>query len=148
MKRISRHRKTLAKKNLKLYSPFSITSWNFWGPGLWIPTKGVLYHPNMDWPCQDFTQGSTREQPRAEFRRPHLLSHPSVHCSLQGCDASKCCPSTMGPKLGSSGQLPESSPSEARLRRPSSAVSISGVNMGGLGQVLEPCTLCVLFCTA
>jgi len=63
-----------------------------------------------------------------------MLSCPKTRPTEQGCDASKCCPSTMGPKLGSSGQLPESSPSEARLRRPSSAVSISGVNMGGLGQ--------------
>ena len=48
-----------AKKTLKLVSP----SWNFWGPGFWIQTKGVMSYLNSDWPCQDFTQGSTTEQP-------------------------------------------------------------------------------------
>ena len=51
------------KKALNLVSPLSTTSWNFWGPGFWIPTKGTLSHPKVDWPCQDFTQGSTIKQP-------------------------------------------------------------------------------------
>ena len=28
-------------------------------------TKIILSYPKVDWPCQDFTQGSTREQPKA-----------------------------------------------------------------------------------
>ena len=28
-------------------------------------SKGILSHSKVDWPCQDFTQGSTREQPTA-----------------------------------------------------------------------------------
>ena len=51
------------KKALNLISPLPITSWIFWGPGFWIPSKGIISRPNVDWPCSDFTQGSTSEQP-------------------------------------------------------------------------------------
>ena len=54
------------KKALNLVSPLSVTSQNFWGPGFWISTKGIWSHPIVDWPCQDFTQGSTREQPSVD----------------------------------------------------------------------------------
>ena len=60
---ISRHQETLVNKALKLGSPCSIPSRNFQEPGFWIHIKGVISHPNVDWPCQDFTQGSAREQP-------------------------------------------------------------------------------------
>jgi len=66
-----------------------------------------------------------------------MLSCPKIKPTDQGCDAAKCCPPSMGAKVGSQGQFPisrsgESSPSLARHRRPSS-VSISGVNVGNLG---------------
>ena len=38
----------------------------FWGPGFWIPTKCILCRPKTDWPCQDLTQESTREQPSVQ----------------------------------------------------------------------------------
>ena len=44
------------QKALNLVSPLSITSWNFWEPVFWIPTKGILSHPKVDWPCQYFTR--------------------------------------------------------------------------------------------
>ena len=70
VERSSRHQETHAKKASNLVSCLS----NFWGPGFCIHNKGILSHPKVDWPCQDFTQGSTREQPRA-----HTAS------SLAGC---------------------------------------------------------------
>ena len=60
----SRHQEAQAKKAL------SVTSKNFWESGFWISTKGILSHPIVDWPCQDFTQESTNEQP---------MHHPSYH---------------------------------------------------------------------
>ena len=71
VERSSRHKETHAKKALNLISPLSITSWNFREPGFWIPTKGVLSHPKVDWPCQNLTLGSTREQPKGD---PLILS--------------------------------------------------------------------------
>ena len=50
VERSSRHQETHGK-NRKLVSP------------LFITFKGILSHPKGDWPCQDFAQGSTREQP-------------------------------------------------------------------------------------
>ena len=50
VERSSRHRETHAKKALKLVSPLSVTSQTF-------------CHPTVDWPCQDFTKGSTKERP-------------------------------------------------------------------------------------
>ena len=47
----SRHQETHAKNSPNLVIPLSISS-----------TKGILCHPKVDWPCQDFTQGSTRNQ--------------------------------------------------------------------------------------
>ena len=41
VERNSRHQETHAKEALYLVSPLSITSWNFLGPGFWIPTKGI-----------------------------------------------------------------------------------------------------------
>ena len=67
------------KTALKLVSPLSITSWNFWEPGFWIPTKGILSHPKVDWPCQDFTQGSTREQPTVQCALCFRFSGYSPH---------------------------------------------------------------------
>ena len=60
----SRHQETHAKKALNLVCAWDFTSWNFWGPWFWIPTKGISSHLKVDWPCQNFNQGSTREQPR------------------------------------------------------------------------------------
>ena len=42
-----------------IFSLLSITFWNFWGAGLCIVTKSILSHSHVDWPCQDFSQGST-----------------------------------------------------------------------------------------
>ena len=63
--RSARHKETRAKQALNLVSPLSVTSQNFYGPGFWISIKGIWSHPQVDWPCKDFTQGSTREQPSA-----------------------------------------------------------------------------------
>ena len=63
VERSSRHQEAHAKRALNLVSALNFTSQNFYGPGFWIPTKGILSHSKVDWPCQDFTQGSTREQP-------------------------------------------------------------------------------------
>ena len=67
------------KKALNLLSDLQITSWNFWGTEFWIPTKGILSKPKVDWPCQNCTQGSTKEQPIAAaavasaWREPNLF---------------------------------------------------------------------------
>ena len=60
-----------AKKHNKLVGPCSIPSLNFWGPGFWINSKGVISHPNVDWPCKDFTQGSARKQPNFQCAFNH-----------------------------------------------------------------------------
>ena len=58
------------RKALKLAGPLDISSWNLSAPGFWIHTKGIIRHPNMDWPCQDFTHGLAREQPSLQLCLP------------------------------------------------------------------------------
>ena len=65
MERKSRHQETQAKKALTLVSPLFVTSQSFKDQGSGYPPR-VSKNPIVDWPCQDFTQGSTKEQPNAE----------------------------------------------------------------------------------
>ena len=60
----SRHEEAHAIKALYLESALDFTSNNFWGPGFWIPIKGIYSHPGADWLCPNFHQGSTRKQHR------------------------------------------------------------------------------------
>ena len=52
------------KKTQNLVGHLDITSWNLSAPVVWIYTKAVISHPNMDCPCQDLTTGLIRHQPR------------------------------------------------------------------------------------
>ena len=49
------------QKTSNLAIPLSISS-----------TKGILCHPKVDWPCQDFTQGSTRKQSNIQAVNSHI----------------------------------------------------------------------------
>ena len=73
VERSSRHQETHAKKHILLVSPLSTISWNCLGPRFWIPTKGILSDPKVDWPCQDFNQGSTYS--------PHTSQNCSFSCN-------------------------------------------------------------------
>ena len=69
----SRHQEAHAKRAWNLVSALNFTSQNFWGPGFWIPTKVILSHPKVDWPCQNFKYGPTRKQPNVQ---PQAMSCP------------------------------------------------------------------------
>ena len=83
VERNSRNQETQAKKALNLVSSLSVTSQNFWGPGFGISTTGIENHPIVDWPCQNFTQGSTREQPNQP--PPPDIHNPGHIPPILGC---------------------------------------------------------------
>ena len=60
VERSLRHQETHAK-NTKSSKSFLYHVLEFFRPGFWIPTKGILSHTKMDWTCPDFTQGSNIE---------------------------------------------------------------------------------------
>ena len=43
-----------------------------------LPTKGIKSHSKVDWPCQDITQGSSREKPIAQAHA-RILACSSSH---------------------------------------------------------------------
>ena len=51
---------------------------DFLGQGFWIPIKGILSHPKVDRPCQDFAQGLARGQPKLHLRSPYYKSTVSA----------------------------------------------------------------------
>ena len=69
------------KRAVNLESLLWITSQKFWGPGFWIPTKGILKHPKVDWPVKILPKGPLERNQMSMSMRAWICHYASMNIS-------------------------------------------------------------------